>query len=125
MAEQNGWRPHEAQPKSLLPIPSRQGTLYRGLQEFVGPFGPVVLRRKVKEAIAPFQCLGGTDQFESAERHFFKTSFKNDQCHLHCSRENRLISLQSDVCGLTIRRELQFGVKKSQVKYPIGSGLLR
>ena len=54
MAKQDGWKPHEAQLEPLLPIPSKLGTRYEGLQEFVGPFGPAGSRRKVKAAFASF-----------------------------------------------------------------------
>ena len=54
MAKQDGWKPHEAQPEPLLPIPSGPGTHHRGLQEFVGPFGQASPRRKVEPAVAPF-----------------------------------------------------------------------
>ena len=68
MAEQNGWKPHETQLEPLLPIPSRPGTHYGGLQEFVGPFRLTGPRRKVEATIAPFQWPGDIDRFKSLER---------------------------------------------------------
>ena len=59
MAKQDGWKPHEAQPESLFPVPSRLGAHYGGLQEFMGPFGPAGPRRKAETAVAPFQRPGG------------------------------------------------------------------
>ena len=41
-------------PKPLLLIPSRPGTHYEEMQEFMGPFGTAGPRRKVKVAVAPF-----------------------------------------------------------------------
>ena len=58
MAEQDSWKPHEVKPKPLLPIPSRPGTHYERMQEFMGPFGTVGPGRKVKVVVAPFQWLG-------------------------------------------------------------------
>ena len=55
MAEQNRWEPCETQPEPLLPIPSRSGPHYGGMQESMGPFGITGPRRKVEIAIAPFQ----------------------------------------------------------------------
>ena len=55
MAEQDGWKPREAQPEPLLPIPLRLGTHYGGMQEFMGPFGIASPRRKVEVTAAPFQ----------------------------------------------------------------------
>ena len=54
MAEQDGWKPPEAQPEPLLPIPLGLGAHYGGLQKFVGPFGPTSPRGKVETTIAPF-----------------------------------------------------------------------
>ena len=54
MAEQDGWKPCEVKPKPLLLIPSRPGTHYKEMQEFMGPFGTAGPRRKVKVAVAPF-----------------------------------------------------------------------
>ena len=67
MAKQDGWKPPEAQPEPLLPVPSRPGTYYRGLQEFVGPFGPAGLRSEAETAIAPFQWPGGPNKFGTQE----------------------------------------------------------
>ena len=74
--------------KPLLLIPSRQGTLYEGLQELVGLFRPAGPRRKIEATVAPFQSPGRASWFESLERFFFKTSSRNDQCHLRYSGEN-------------------------------------
>ena len=52
------------------------------------PFGPAILRRKIEAVVAPFQCPGRAGWFEPPEKVFFKTSSKNDQCHLRCSRKN-------------------------------------
>ena len=54
MDEQDGWKPYEVKPKPLLLIPSRPGTHYEGIQEFMGPFGTAGPGRKVKVAVAPF-----------------------------------------------------------------------
>ena len=54
MAKQDGWKPREAQLEPLLPIPSRSGTHYEELQEFVRPFGSAGPRRKVEATVAPF-----------------------------------------------------------------------
>ena len=54
MAEQDGWKPHEAQAEPLLPISSGLGTHYRGLQKFVGPFGPVSPKKEVEAVVVPF-----------------------------------------------------------------------
>ena len=54
MTEQDGQKPHEAQPEPLLPIPSKPRTHYRRMQESLGPFGTVGPRRKVEAAVAPF-----------------------------------------------------------------------
>ena len=78
MAEQDGWKPHEAQLEPLLLIPSGPRAHYRRLQEFVGPFGPVGLRREVEASAAPFQWPSGADRFRSPESCFFKTSSGND-----------------------------------------------
>ena len=110
--------------KPLLLIPSRQGTLYEGLQELVGLFGPAGPRRKIGATVAPFQSPGKASWFESLERFFFKTSSRNDQCHLRYSGENWLLSLQSDVYRSVTRQGLQFEAKKGQVRCPVGSGLL-
>ena len=61
MAEQNGWKPHEIQPKPLLPIPSELGAHYRRLQEFVGPSRPAGSRREVEASTAPFEWPSRAD----------------------------------------------------------------
>ena len=61
MTEQDGRKPHEAQPEPLLPIPSRPRTHYRRMQESLGPFGTAGLRRKVEATVALFQWPGGAD----------------------------------------------------------------
>ena len=61
MSEQDSWKSHKAKPKPLLPIPSRLGTHYEGMQEFIGPFGTAGPGRKVKAAVTPFQWLGRAD----------------------------------------------------------------
>ena len=81
------------QPKPLLPIPSRPGTHYRGMQELMGPFGIAGPRRKVEAVVASFQRLGGVDWFESLEGCSFKTSSGNSQCHLFYSKKNRILSI--------------------------------
>ena len=54
MAEQNDWKPYEAQLEPLLLIPLGPGTHYEELQEFVRPFGSAGPRRKVEAIVAPF-----------------------------------------------------------------------
>ena len=54
MAKQDDWKPYEAQPEPLLPIPSGLGTHYEGLQEFMGPFGLAGPRRKVEATVVSF-----------------------------------------------------------------------
>ena len=41
-------------PEPLLPIPSRPGAHYEGMQEFIGPLGTASLGRKVEGVVAPF-----------------------------------------------------------------------
>ena len=88
MAEQDGREPCEEKPKPLLPIPSRPGTYYGRMYEFVGSFRTTGLGRKVKGALEPFQWLDGANWFGPLEGCSFKTSFGNDQCHLCCSRKD-------------------------------------
>ena len=54
MTKQDGWKPHETQPKPLLSISSGPRAHYRRLQKFVGPFGPVGPRKEVEVTAAPF-----------------------------------------------------------------------
>ena len=78
MAKQDGWKPREVQLEPLLPIPSRSGTHYEELQEFVRPFGSAGPRRKVEAIVAPFYWPGEANWFGSLEGCFFKTSSRND-----------------------------------------------
>ena len=63
-------------------------------------FGPASPRRKIEAVVASFQCLSGAGWFEPPEKVFFKTSSKNDQCHLRCSRKNSYPSKVMSVAQL-------------------------
>ena len=54
MAVKDGWKPCKMKPEPLLPIPSRPGAHYGGMQEFIGPLGTASLGRKVEGVVAPF-----------------------------------------------------------------------
>ena len=88
MAEQDEWRPIEAQPKRPLPIPPGMGIYHRGLPNIVEPFrvtshgGEVattsILTRQTRGPVkdrGPGECSS-------------KAPVRYDQCHFYCTWEN-------------------------------------